>query len=56
MTTNSRKAFLAATVAVLLGGTGLSGCNTVEGVGQDVEDLGDAVGDEAREERRRQRD
>jgi predicted small secreted protein len=31
----------------------VSGCNTVEGVGQDVENLGDAIGDEAREQKRK---
>jgi predicted small secreted protein len=32
-----------------------AGCNTVEGVGRDVERLGDAIEDEASETRREQR-
>jgi predicted small secreted protein len=31
----------------------LSACNTIEGVGRDVERAGDAIEDEARETRRR---
>jgi predicted small secreted protein len=30
----------------------VGGCETVEGVGRDVENLGDAIEDEARDERR----
>ena len=30
----------------------LAGCNTVEGVGRDIERAGDAISDEARETRR----
>lgn len=30
----------------------LAGCNTVEGVGRDIERAGDAISDEARDERR----
>jgi predicted small secreted protein len=30
----------------------LGGCNTVEGVGRDIERAGDAISDEARETRR----
>ena len=38
---------------VLSGGFfAISGCNTVEGVGRDVENLGDAIEDKADEERR----
>jgi predicted small secreted protein len=33
--------------------TMLSGCSTVEGVGRDIERAGDAIEDEAREQRRR---
>ncbi len=36
-------------VAVLLGLFGLSACNTVAGVGDDVEAAGDAVSDSAKE-------
>jgi predicted small secreted protein len=55
MTMEQRRAFLAAAAAtaITLGSGILVGCNTVEGVGQDVEDLGDEIGDEAREQRRR---
>jgi predicted small secreted protein len=58
MTLETKRVFLAATATVVtLCGAALSGgCNTVEGVGQDVENLGDEIGDEAREERRRDRD
>ena len=57
MTLETRRGFLAATATVLtLCGAALSGgCNTVEGVGKDVENLGDAIGDEAREQKRRDR-
>ena len=34
----------------------LTGCNTVEGVGRDVERLGDTIEDEARETRRERDD
>lgn len=38
---------------ILAGGfLAISGCNTVEGVGRDVERLGDAIEDKADEERR----
>jgi predicted small secreted protein len=30
----------------------VGGCETVEGVGRDIENAGDAIGDEARDERR----
>jgi predicted small secreted protein len=33
----------------------LTGCNTVEGVGRDVQRLGDAIEDEAEETRQRRR-
>jgi predicted small secreted protein len=54
MTIESRKVLLAAAAAALFGGV-LSGCNTVEGVGQDIENAGDAIGDEAREQQQRRR-
>jgi len=42
---------LPAFVMILLAGlwccTGLTGCNTVEGAGEDIEDAGDAIEDEA---------
>ena len=51
----NRRAFLAAaataTMAALCAGMG--GCNTIEGVGQDIEKAGDAIEDKAREEKRR---
>jgi predicted small secreted protein len=55
MTLETRRVLLAATATlVTLCGAALSGgCNTVEGVGQDVENLGDKIGDEARDEKRR---
>jgi predicted small secreted protein len=56
MTIERRRAFLAATMTAtmaMLCGTALSGCNTVEGVGQDIENAGDAIGDKARDEKRR---
>jgi predicted small secreted protein len=34
----------------------LSGCNTVEGVGRDIERAGDAIEDEANDRNRRRRD
>lgn len=39
------------TMMILLGlaGFGLAGCNTVEGMGEDVEDVGEAVSDTANE-------
>ena len=51
MTENRRK-FV--TAAMLLCGSAalLSGCNTVEGVGRDLANAGDAIEDEAREQRR----
>lgn len=52
MTIDDRRAFLAAAAASLCAAL-LSGCNTVAGVGQDVENLGDKIGDEAREKKRR---
>jgi predicted small secreted protein len=33
--------------ALLLSTASIAGCNTVEGVGQDVEELGDEIEDEA---------
>jgi predicted small secreted protein len=54
MTIETRRVFLAAAATMFtLCLPVLSGCNTVEGVGQDVENVGDAIGDEAREQRRR---
>jgi entericidin A len=50
--TDNRREFLAAG-AILLCGALLGGCNTVEGVGKDIENAGDAIEDEAREQRRR---
>jgi len=38
--------------ALLLTSAFLAGCNTVEGVGRDIEDLGDAIEDEADDARR----
>lgn len=35
------------TVALLAGGLALAGCNTVEGVGEDVQSAGEAVEDAA---------
>lgn len=35
------------TVALVAGGLALAGCNTVEGVGEDVESAGEAVKDAA---------
>jgi predicted small secreted protein len=55
---DTRRAFFtaAATAATLCGTSLLAGCNTVEGVGQDVERLGDKIGDEARDQRRKNRE
>jgi predicted small secreted protein len=52
MTIDNRRTFLTATMAALCAAL-VSGCNTVEGVGQDIENAGDAIGDKAREEKRR---
>jgi predicted small secreted protein len=56
MSNENRRQFLAAaaaaTAAALCGGL-LAGCNTVEGVGEDIERAGDAIGDKARREKRR---
>jgi predicted small secreted protein len=43
---------VAAGILMSLGLMMLTGCNTVEGVGRDVERLGDAIEDEAEETRR----
>jgi predicted small secreted protein len=48
----ARIAFATLSLAGLMLSTG---CNTVEGVGRDVERLGDAIEDEASETRREQR-
>jgi predicted small secreted protein len=55
MNLETRQVLLAATATVvtLCGAVLSGGCNTLEGVGQDVENLGDEIGDEAREQRRR---
>jgi predicted small secreted protein len=47
-----RKSFLATLGAVLLSGFS-GGCATVEGVGEDVQDLGEEIEDEAEDARRR---
>ena len=56
MANEDRRKFLAAaavaTAAALCGGL-LAGCNTIEGVGEDIENAGDAIGDKARDEKRR---
>ena len=55
MTIENRRRFLmaaAAVAAAAMGGGLLAGCNTVEGVGQDIENAGDAIGDKARKEKR----
>jgi predicted small secreted protein len=50
---DTRREFLAA-AALLLGGAALlGGCNTIEGVGKDVENAGDAIEDKARETKRK---
>lgn len=36
------------TVIVLAGGLGLSGCNTIEGLGKDISSVGNATADAAR--------
>jgi predicted small secreted protein len=41
--------------AALLVSTLISACNTVEGVGRDIENLGDEIEDEAQEQRRENR-
>ena len=52
--TENRRAFLAAAMLLCSGGAALlGGCNTVEGVGRDIENAGDAIEDEAREQRRK---
>jgi predicted small secreted protein len=51
---NRRRFLMAAAGAFAVLGAGLlGGCNTVEGVGQDIENAGDAIGDKARKEKRR---
>jgi predicted small secreted protein len=50
--TKNRREFLAAAVLLCGGAALLGGCNTVEGVGKDIERAGDAIEDEAREQRR----
>lgn len=40
--------FIYALLAVTFA-AGLSACNTIEGAGKDIENAGDAIGDEARE-------
>lgn len=52
MTIDNRRSVLTATAAILCGAL-LGGCNTIEGVGQDIENAGDAIGDEAREQKRK---
>ena len=47
MSVEQRRALLA---AVLMSGAFLGACNTVEGVGRDIEAAGDAISDEADEE------
>lgn len=42
------KALYALFLALTFAGS-LSGCNTIEGAGQDIEQAGDAIKDEARE-------
>ena len=54
-----KRAAVAALLMPLLFGAGLmtlSACNTVEGVGRDLERAGDAIQDEAEETRDRRRD
>lgn len=41
------KKIIALTFMLLLGGGLLTGCNTMEGFGQDVENAGEAIEDEA---------
>jgi predicted small secreted protein len=55
MTIENRRHFLMAATGALaaLSAGLLGGCNTVEGVGQDIENAGDAIGDKARKEKRR---
>ncbi len=52
MKVTEKTVFLAVFGAVLVSGGLLTGCNTIEGVGKDVERAGDAISDEARETRR----
>lgn len=40
--------FVFATATLLFSGATLSACNTMEGFGQDVENLGEGIEDEAR--------
>ena len=54
-----KRAAVAAILIPLLSGAGLmtlSACNTVEGVGRDLERAGDAIQDEAEDTRDRRRD
>ena len=51
-TTANQSKLLALISALLLSSAFLSGCNTVEGVGQDIENLGDEIEDEANDARR----
>ena len=45
------KTRLVLVLLTILSGLGVSACNTVEGLGQDVESLGDNIEDEAREQK-----
>jgi predicted small secreted protein len=58
MKVKERVLFLSSLGAVLAAGGFLSGCNTIEGAGRDIESLGDNIEDEADEvqDRRRARD
>ena len=47
MKTVSQKTLLPLVGALLLSGVFIGGCNTVEGVGRDIENLGDEIEDEA---------
>ena len=56
MSTGNRTTLLSFVSGILLSTAFLGGCNTVEGVGRDIEGLGDAIedqADETRDERRR---
>lgn len=47
MKTVAQRTVLPLVGALLLIGVFIGGCNTVEGVGRDIENLGDAIEDEA---------
>jgi predicted small secreted protein len=55
MNFRERRSFLWSLGAMVVSAAVLGACNTVEGVGRDIENAGDAIEDKASETRRRRR-